>query len=66
MGGIQQVSEPLWQTMCIFAYAWLILSWTQAHKDKIDVISSTRYIVFLSALLAAISFSKDIDLRPPG
>ena len=60
MGGIQQVSNPLWQSMCMFAFAWLVFSWVQAHKGKIDVFSSTRYIVFLVALLAVISFSKTI------
>ena len=60
MGGIQQVSNPLWQSMCMFAFAWLVFSWVQAHKGKIDIFSSTRYIVFLVALLALISFSKTI------
>lgn len=63
MGGIQQVSNPLWQSMCMFAFAWLVFSWVQAHKGKIDIFSSTRYIVFLVALLAMISFSKPIFIN---
>ena len=60
MNGIAQFSNPLWQSMCFFAFAFLVFSWVQAHKNKIDIFSSTRYMVFLLALLAVISFSKPL------
>ncbi len=62
MGDITQISNPLWQSMCTFAFAFLVFSWVQAHKGKIDVFSSTRYVVFLLALLATISYSKNLFL----
>jgi hypothetical protein len=60
MSGIAQISNPLWQSMCTLAFAFLVFSWVQAHKGKIDVFSSTRYVVFLLGLLATISYSKEL------
>ena len=60
MNGIANLANPLWTSMCLFAFAFLVFSWVQAHKDKIAVFDSTRYIVFLLALLATISFSKTL------
>lgn len=60
MNGIATLANPLWQSMCLFAFAYLCFSWVQAHKDKIAVFDSARYIVFLLALLATISFSRTL------
>ena len=62
MNAIAQLANPLWQNMCFFAYAFLVFAWLQAHKGKIAVFDSARYIIFLLALLTAISFSKDLFL----
>lgn len=63
MSGIAQLSNPLWQSMCLFAFAFLVFSWVQAHKGKIDVFHSSRYIIFLLALLATISFSRPLFIN---
>ena len=63
MSGIEQLSNPLWQSMCLFAYAFLVFAWVQAHKNKIDIFNSTRYMVFLLALLATISFSRPLFIQ---
>ena len=63
MSGIAQLSNPLWQSMCMFAFAFMVFSWVQAHKGKIDVFHSTRYIVFLMALLATIAFSRPLFIN---
>lgn len=63
MNDIAQLSNPLWQSMCLFAFAFLTFSWVQAHKGKIAIFDSMRYIVFLLALLATITFSKDIFIK---
>lgn len=63
MNDIAQLSNPLWQSMCLFAYSFLVFSWVQAHKGKGAVFDSMRYIVFLLALLATITFSRDIFIN---
>lgn len=60
MIGIAQMANPLWQSMCLFSFAFLVFSWVQAHKGRIAVFDSMRYIVFLLALLATIAYSKDL------
>ena len=60
MDSIANLSNPLWKSMCMFAFAFLVFSWVQSHKGKISVFDSTRYIIFLMAVLVTISFSKDL------
>ena len=63
MSKIALLANPLWQSMCLFAFTYLVFSWVQAHKGKIAVFDSIRYIVFIMAILAAIAFSKTIFIN---
>lgn len=60
MNSISQLANPLWQSMCFFGFVFLVFSWVQAHKGKIAVFDSLRYIIFLLALLAVITFSREL------
>lgn len=63
MNDVAQLANPLWESMCLFSFVFLLFSWVQAHKGRIAVFDSLRFIVFLLALLATVAFSKDIFIQ---